>query len=153
MNAAEETFVKKLVEMQFRGSGGPQYTGWYFGMFYKDVKDADKWDPLVADVHTDVPDPIYGDPGCVVTQGVGNVDLLLVTVNSGQDLMTYAGPLFSHYEFEMPGVTRKADSEWRKEISDGKLPPRPEWTKSYLVPGVNPEARKYNKPMEDGRLR
>ncbi len=143
MNAAEETFVKKLVEIQFRGSGGPTYNGWYFHMFYKGATDADKWDALVADVHTDVPDMVYGDPGCVLTQGVGNVDLLMITVDSGKDRMTYAGPLLSHYEFEMPGVTRKADSEWRKEIGEGKIPARPAWTKGYLVPGVNPDAKGY----------
>jgi hypothetical protein len=52
--------------------------------------------------------------------------------------MVYAGPVLSHYEFEMPGLTRRSDSEWREEIRNGKLPPRPEWTRSYLVPGVLP---------------
>jgi hypothetical protein len=143
MTVEEGDFIKKLVEIKFRGSGGPLYTGWFFGMFYKGHTDADKWDALVADIHTDVPDPVYGDPGCVVTQGVGNVDLLMITVDSGKDRMTYAGPLLSHYEFEMPGVTRKADSEWQKEISAGQLPPRPAWTKGYLMPGVNPDAKTY----------
>jgi len=46
--------------------------------------------------------------------------------------------VLSHYEFEMPGVTRKADSEWKADLQAGKAPPRPEWTRSYLVPGDNP---------------
>ncbi len=139
----ETTFLQKTVEIHFGGSGGPRYNGWYFGLFYKGAKDADKWDALVADVHTDTPDPVYGDPGCVLTQGVGNVDLLLVAIDNGKDRMVYAGPVFSHYEFEMPGVTRKADSEWRKDVREGRLPPRPAWTQSYLVPGANPDAKKY----------
>jgi hypothetical protein len=143
LTADETTFLKKIVEKEFRGSGGPRYNGWYFGLFYKGPTDADKWDALVADVHTDVPDPVYGDPGCVLHQGVGNVDLLLIAVDSGTDRMVYAGPLLSHYEFEVPGVARKADSEWRKDINEGKLPPRPEWTKAYLVPGVNKDAKDY----------
>jgi hypothetical protein len=142
--AQEDAFLKSLVTIRFKGSGAPDYTGWYFGMFYRGHTDADKWDALVADVHTDVPDLVYGDPGCVLTQGVGNVDLLLITVDSGKDRMTYAGPLLSHYEFEMSGVTRKSDSEWRKQISDGKVPARPAWTRSYLVPGENPEAKNYH---------
>jgi hypothetical protein len=139
----EAEFLEKLVEIQFRGSGGPFYKGWYFGLFYKGHTDADKWDAIVADVHTDVPDPIAGDPGCVLHQGVGNVDLMLVAIDSGKDRMVYAGPVFSHYEFEMPGVSRKSDSEWRKDLKEGKAPPRPTWTKSYFVPGTNPDAKNY----------
>jgi hypothetical protein len=139
----EEQFLKKIVEIEFRGSGGPRYNGWYFGLFYKGPTDADKWDALVADVHTDTPDPMIPDPGCVLTQGVGNVELLMIAVDSGRDRMLYAGPVLSHYEFEMPGTTRKSDSEWRKEIKEGKLPAAPEWTKSYRVPGENRDAQNY----------
>lgn len=60
--------------------------------------------------------------------------------------MVFAGPALSHYEFEMPGVTRKSDSEWRTDIQAGRLPPRPEWTRGYLVPGENPKARDYRHP-------
>jgi hypothetical protein len=142
----EAHFLRRAVEIQPGGRSGqpPRYTGWYFGLFYKGPKDADKWDPLVADVHTNVPDPTHGDPGSVLTQGVGNVDLLLVAIDSGKDRMVYAGPVFSHYEFEMPGVTRKSDSEWRKDLKEGRLPPRPPWTHGYLVPGTNPEAKTYH---------
>lgn len=57
--------------------------------------------------------------------GIGNVDLMMTAI----DKMVYAGPVLSHHEFEMPGVTRKSDSESRMDIREGKLPPRPEWTK------------------------
>src|SRR5215471_15160075 len=87
--------------------------------------------------------PTWWATGCVLTQGVGNVDLLLVAIDNGADRVVYAGPVLSHYEFEMPGVTRKSDSEWRKDIQAGRLPPRPEWTRSYLVPGVNRDAKNY----------
>jgi hypothetical protein len=144
----ETAFLEKTVEIRFRGSGGPQYTGWYFGLFYKGPTDADKWDALVADVHTDPPDMVYDDPGCVLTQGVGNVDLMLVAIDSGKDRVVYAGPVFSHYEFEMPGVTRKADSEWRKDLKEGRQPPRPPWTEGYLAPGTNPNAKNYLHPND-----
>jgi hypothetical protein len=139
----EETRVLQDVVQIHRGSGITRYNGWYPKLFYKGPHDSGKWDALVADVHTDVPAPVVGDPGCVLTQGVGSVDLLLVAIDNGKDRMVYAGPLLSHYEFEMPGVTRKADSEWKKDLAAGKAPPRPTWTKGYLVPGVNPAARHY----------
>jgi hypothetical protein len=140
--ADEVKFIEDTVRID-RGSGSVEYNGWYTRLFYKGPDDCGRWDALVADVHTDVPALILGDPGCVLTQGIGNVDLLLVAVDNGKDRMVYAGPVLSHYEFEMPETTRKSDSEWRKEVNAGKLPPRPEWTRSYLVPGENPRARTY----------
>lgn len=139
----EETKVLRDVVQIHRGSGFTRYNGWYPKLFYQGPLDSGKGDALVADVHSDVPAPDLGDPGCVLTQGVGCIDLLLVAIDNGKDKMVYAGPLLSHYEFEMPGMTRKADSEWKKDLADGKSPPRPAWTKSYLVPGVNPGVKHY----------
>jgi hypothetical protein len=134
----EETqFLRRIVEITKQGSGAPTYSGWYPGLFYKEPEDSDEWDAIVADVHTDVPAPDVGDPGSVLHEGVGSVDLLMIAVDSGQDKMVYAGPVLSHYEFEMPGVSRKSDSEWHQDFEKGSLPPRPDWTKSYLVPLEN----------------
>jgi hypothetical protein len=129
----ELKFLEDIVQLH-HGSGFTRYDGWYPGMFYKGREDSGKWDAIVADVHTDVPCPLVGDPGCVLHQGVGNVNLMLIAVENGTNKMVFAGPVLSHYEFEMPGVSRKADSEWRKEMQTGKLPECPAWTKSYLVP-------------------
>jgi Protein of unknown function (DUF3160) len=142
LTAEEKKVLQDVVQIQ-HGSGFTRYNGWYPKLFYKGTPDSGKWDAIVADVHTDVPAPALGDPGCVLTQGVGNVDLLVVAIDNGKDRVVYAGPVLSHYEFEMPGVTRKSDSEWRKDIIEGKLPPRPSWTRSYLVPGKNPQAPLY----------
>jgi hypothetical protein len=143
LSKEEVKFLENTVEMQM-GCGGPRrYSGWYPGLFYGGPDNTTKWDALVSDVHTDVPAPLVGDPGCVLHQGVGNVDLLVVAIDNGKDRMVYAGPVLSHYEFEMPGVTRKADSEWKKDLKAGKGPPRPAWTRGYLVPGLNKEAKGY----------
>jgi hypothetical protein len=128
----EARFLEDVVQLH-HGSGGTWYNGWYPGLFYKGRTDSGKADALVADVHTDVPDPTVDDPGCVLHQGIGNVDLMLIAIESGKDRMVFAGPVLSHYEFEMAGTVRKSDSEWREELSNGKLPPRPEWTRGYLV--------------------
>jgi hypothetical protein len=42
----------------------------------------------------------------------------------------------SHYEFETPNAVRRTDKEWKAELLDGKVPPRPDWTKDYLVPAA-----------------
>jgi len=145
LTEAQTNFLENIVEIE-RASGGPSYSGWYPRLFYKKPKDSDKWDAIVADVHTNVPDPIVEDPGSVLHQGVGNIDLLMIAVDNGEDKMVFAGPVLSHYEFEMPGVSRKSDSEWKKDIKTGKLPPRPNWTKSYLV--VNEFLNEFSPPGE-----
>ncbi|GAB4180872.1 MAG: DUF3160 domain-containing protein [Coleofasciculaceae cyanobacterium] len=138
----EETkFLEEIVQIE-RMSGYVKYDGWYPKLFYRGETDCDKWDALVTDVHTNVPIPELENPGSVLHQGVGNINLLMIAVDNGEDKIVYAGPVFSYYEFEMPGILRKSDDEWRKDITASKwktdstrdnLPPRPDWTKSYLV--------------------
>jgi hypothetical protein len=93
------------------------------------------WDAMVTDVHTDPTDPDVGDPGAVLHEGIGNVHLLMIAVDNGPDRMVYAGPVLSHYEFEMPGTTRMTDADWKANLRAGQKPPSPDWTRSYLVPG------------------
>jgi hypothetical protein len=137
LSNAETRFLKEVVEGQTESRGCvaiQRYSGWYPNLFYEGGPESARPDALVADVHTDVPAELVRDPGCVLQQGVGDVDLLLIAIDSGKDRMAYAGPVLSHYEFEMPGVTRKSDSEWGNDLGQGRRPPRPEWTKEYLVP-------------------
>jgi hypothetical protein len=42
----------------------------------------------------------------------------------------------SHYEFEVPGVNRMTDAQWKINVLNAQKPPPPEWTTSYLVPGT-----------------
>jgi len=128
----ELQFLQTIVEMIHLSSGGPTYTGWYFGLFYK--RDYWEWDAIVADVHTDLPAAEVGDPGCVLHEAVGNVNMLVLAVENGADRMVYAGPVLSHYEFRLPGLARLADSEWKASLQEGKLPLRPAWQQGYLVP-------------------
>jgi hypothetical protein len=119
----------------------PPPSGWYPMPASEDTNGSDKSDPLVTDVHTAPPDMM--DPvGGVLHEGTGNPDLLMIAVDNGPDRMVYAGPVMSHYEFILPGPTlkRMTDSEWKACFSDGWTPasrtppPRPDWTRSYLVP-------------------
>ncbi|MBW4548571.1 MAG: DUF3160 domain-containing protein [Symplocastrum torsivum CPER-KK1] len=109
-----------------------------------DVTTAKFWDqfslsPDQVNIVVDYSVQQVGDPGSVLHEGVGNVDLLMLAVDNGSDKMVYAGPVLSHYEFEMSGVSRKSDAEWQEDIFTGNVPPCPDWTNSYLVSG---ESRK-----------
>jgi hypothetical protein len=135
LNEEEIKFLGNIVEESDRSIGKPTYSGWYPSLFYKEAKDSEQWDAIVTDVHTDLADPIQENQGCVVYQGIGNVDLLTIAVDNGEDKTIYAGPVMSHYEFTLPGVEPKTDLSWQEDIENGNIPPRPEWTKSYLVSG------------------
>jgi hypothetical protein len=148
-SASDNLFLQRLVEFDYVGAR--TYTGWYPKLFYQpgseyvppnsnnqdtgDEKGSDYWDALVTTVHTDSPDPIVGDPGSILHQAVGNVQLMLIAVDCGPgDLAVYAGPLLSHYEFELGPTTRLTDAQWKNQVTNNVIPPAPAWTKSYLVP-------------------
>jgi len=146
LNQTEADFLKDVVEIHYLYSPTlRQYNGWYPNLFFRNVfqqypfgrgEGSDQWDALVADVHTDPTDPILHDPGAVIHEAIGDVHLLLIAVDNGPDRMVYAGPVMSHYEFEMPGSTRLSDADWKTRLRSSSKPPSPEWTKSYLVPGL-----------------
>jgi hypothetical protein len=147
LSLEETDFLKNVVELVSAYSNYRQWNGWYPKLFYTPynfptmfaIPPCDLWDALVTDVHTDAPDPLFsGDPGAVIHEGIANVNLLLIAVDNGPDRMVYAGPVLSHYEFEMPGVNRLTDAEWKTRVLSGEKPPQPEWTRSYLVPGNIP---------------
>lgn len=152
-SAADNLFFQQLVEFDYVGKR--TYTGWYPKLFYQpgseivpdninggfgtedtgDEKGSDFWDALVTTVHTDSPDAFVGDPGSILHQAVGNVQMLFIAVDNGPgDLAVYAGPVLSHYEFEMDANTRLTDTQWKTNVLNNAIPPAPEWTRSYLVP-------------------
>ncbi len=147
----ETKFLKETVVLQGE-CGGPPINGWYPNLFdyrhrskARDHDDAHRWVALVTDVHTDPPAVTVPDPGCVLHQAVGNVDALIIAVDNGKDRMVYAGPVFSHYEFEAPNAVRRTNGDWHEMLRAGKQPQRPEWTRSFVVPGRNPEVKNYGK--------
>lgn len=149
LNSAETAFLKDII-VPGGACGEPRPNGWYPNLFTHrsdiiDMDDANKWVALVTDVHTDPPALPFDDPGCVIHQAVGNVDLLLIAIDNGKDRMVYAGPVFSHFEFETPNAVRRTNGEWHEEMRSGKHAPRPEWTRGFVVPGLNPDAKAYGK--------
>jgi hypothetical protein len=147
LSSNEVFFLQNLMENRVIGYTGVRtYTGWYPGLFYVNSRathtepflhPSDVWDGLVTDVQTDPPDPIVGDPGSILHEGVGTVNLLMLAVNYGPgDAAVYAGPVFSHYEFELGPTTRKTDSQWKAEVRAGTVPAQPDWTRGFWVPGT-----------------
>ncbi|MCP5524865.1 MAG: DUF3160 domain-containing protein [Verrucomicrobiales bacterium] len=157
LNEEETQFLRDIVQIDTTYYGNLIFDGWYPGLFYRSnegmdprwtwamggsesrpVHDADLDDRLVADVHTDTPDDICGDPGSVLHEGIGPVYLLLMAVDNGPDRMICAGPVFSHFEFLTPNAVRLTDAEWKGQLNAGLRPLHPTWTQEYLVPENSP---------------
>jgi hypothetical protein len=144
LTSDEVFFIQNLIENPYNYGGARSFSGWYPQIFYYNARaqrsllpPCDMWDALVTDVQTDPTDPVVGDPGCILHEGVGNINLLVIAVNWGpNDAAVYAGPVMSHYEFELGPATRETDSQWKTDARTGNLPPQPDGTDSYLIPGT-----------------
>lgn len=79
---------------------------------------------LIADVFN-------GDGTCLEV-AIGRVFELWVRCNGPRGERLHRGGIFSFYEFEQPVSNRLSDEDWRKMMRDGKAPPPPAWTGSYL---------------------
>lgn len=158
-SANDDAFVRDLIQILTPGggSGGIRtYSGWYPRLFYRAIHHPDNAEfhrtygaeafvGVVADVHTDVPSDVDGDPGSVLHQAVGKVNLLFMAVDNGNDRFLCAGPVLSHYELEVLGDPRRlSDEEWTGIILENRFPEDvgpaqvqgltpPPWTRSFLV--------------------
>merc|ERR1712100_482355 len=81
LTSEQEHFLKTVMEER-HGSGGSRYLGWYPQLFYSSREDSGKREVLVVDVHTDPTDVNTGDPGCVLHEGVGDVNIMLMVANT-----------------------------------------------------------------------
>ena len=123
----EESFLQQTIkEAEPEGYGKPSPSGWYAELCFRGDLSTE-WKPTVADVHTD-PNP----PGRVLEVAVGNVELCVIVANTGGDVITYVGPVFTYYEFTHPMNDRMTDEKWKEQLSKGNVPVRPEWAREYL---------------------
>jgi len=155
LSLAQATFLKDVIQRTVDGYFGIRnYSGWYPRLFYwgKNVNgtpsttvpiagqplplthDSVFADFLVTDVHTDGPSAPDQDPGAVLHEGIGRVNLLMIAVDNGPDRMVFAGPVFSQYEFNRPFGERLTDEQWKESVTERTHPKPPPWTRSYLVP-------------------
>jgi len=141
----QAAFLENTIERMRDYAGVRSYTGWYPKLFFlgdngkinnasaPDFHDCIRPDFIVTDVHTDGPSAPDGDPGAVLHEGVGRVNLMMIAVDNGPDRMVFAGPVFSHYEFTAPYGTRLTDEAWKQSVDAGTTPAPPPWTRSYLI--------------------
>jgi hypothetical protein len=133
----ESLWIKNTIAKWYEGGsgGGWRRDGWYCKLFFDGIKASEKYDALIADVHT--APPSEGFDGTVLSEAVGNVNMLVAALDNGNDTRIYAGPVFTHYELIPNGMKRYSDSEWKDMLKakDPLIVP-PKWTQDYLVKGT-----------------
>ena len=50
----------------------------------------------ILDIHTAPPSPDFKFPGTVITQATGSVNMMVIALNSDDDVVLYVGPVFLH---------------------------------------------------------
>ncbi len=68
----------------------------------------------------------------VLELGVGRVFNIYAAVPVSGKLYLAHGAVFSYYEFEQPLAKRLTDEAWRTMLDQGKAPPVPDWTFSFM---------------------
>ncbi len=125
--AEDKKFLKKTVEIGGGICGRPNYDGWYCDMFYK-RRECDKWDPPIADIHTDP------NTRTVLEVGVGDANFVVMAIDNGPDKMCFVGPVYSYYEFWHPADKRLTDTDWQQMLVKETAPKRPAWTSEFQAP-------------------
>lgn len=134
LSKSQSQFLRQMLETRpGHGCAGPSYDGWYFKLYGPGAIAPEEWHPTVTSAHNDLPDTVHGDPGGYLLEGTGGADLMVVAVDSGADKMIYLGPVLSHYEWF--SSYRMDEQDWKSQVENRLPPNRPEWTRSFVVPG------------------
>lgn len=114
-----EEELKTIIHEVYRGSGGPDYYGWYMKL-YSTEKEAFEFKPEVASMFSS-PNDDRGKGG-VVQLGTGPVQIMYLLVKdylTGENKVML-GPVYSAYEVVTDVGVRFNDDEWKQEYKKHK---------------------------------
>ncbi len=97
------------------------------GRWWEITSETDRNMAVVADVHTSLGDTLEA--------AIGPAAQIFVVVPIEGQLYLTRGAMFSYYEFTHPVSDRLTDEKWQKMLKEGKNPPQPEWTNSFMTEG------------------
>jgi Protein of unknown function (DUF3160) len=96
--------------------------GWYADLFYE--RDSSiKFDPTIADVHTQPADEVGNIVGRVLHVGTGYPRLMVVTVDTCMGPRAYAGVVFAYHELVTKDFERLTDETWAGRVRNTGAPP------------------------------
>lgn len=99
--------------------------------WFEITSDTDRNMAVIADFHTIAPNNF--SEGGYMEAGVGEASEIYVVVPIDGKLYLTRGAIFSYHEFV--SSERLTDESWQRMIKDGRKPPMPSWTKSFIGQG------------------
>ncbi len=112
---AHLAFINRAVRIQM-GCGDPEGAeGWYADLFFAPAEGV-KYDPTIADVHTQPTDEVGNMVGKVLHVGTGKPRLMVVTVDTCNGPRAYAGLASSYFERVTENFERLDDPQWAQEL-------------------------------------
>ncbi len=141
MNDEDLDFLNKTADLHGESYYGDRiYDGWYPQLYWHrgwqprtgdeevdsfEASPSAASEPLVADVHTDA------DANLALEVATGHPGILIIAIDSGDDIAVYGGPVSSYYAFHQPLSERLTDDQWMERLNSGRAPERPEFSRGY----------------------
>lgn len=111
LNDTEKNFLHRMLYLNTMC--GPDYSGWYYRLFYTGDEGFLKNDQIVADIHTCPTDESGNFVGWVLHTGTGPVNLAVVSTEAADGrLISFIGPVMSYFEYVSTNFKRLTDEEW-----------------------------------------
>lgn len=111
-------FINKAVHQTGGICGGPpRFDGWYPELFF--FQESGRFDPTIADVHTQPTDESGNQVGRVLHVGTGYARLMVLTIEACDGPRAYVGLASSYHETITENFKRLDDTMWSAEVSKG----------------------------------
>jgi hypothetical protein len=91
--------------------------GWYPQLFFE-ADDSSKYDPVIADVHTQPADEAGNEVGRILHVATGEPRMMVVTIETSTGPYAYVGPVFSYFEVVGENWERYTDEQWAARVSE-----------------------------------
>jgi hypothetical protein len=118
VSAEHLAFINQAVRQTGGVCGGPPtFDGWYPELFFQ--KSSGRFDPTIADVHTQPTDELGNDVGRVLHVGTGYARLMVMTVEACDGPRAYVGLASSFHQTVTDDWKRLNDTEWAAEVGKG----------------------------------
>lgn len=124
-------FINEAVVVD-SGCGDPVNAHGWFARLYFDRAAGARFDPTIADVHTQPTDEVGNPVGKVLHVGTGRPRLLVTTIDTCSGPRAYVGLASSYFEQIEENFTRLDDDEWAQQLNQN-TPADVSWMQSIVV--------------------
>jgi len=112
--------------------GPPRLDGWYPNLFFV-APDINKFEPTIADVHTQPTDEAGSPVGMVLHVGTGHARFMVMTADTCTGAKAYGGLASSYYERTTQNFQRLDDTTWTDLFSNAAPPTDVAWMRDLIA--------------------